>query len=137
MKKLLTMLTTFCVVLCFAACSSNTPSGVAEQSIKYLMEEKYDKYTDLLYVSDADKEDPEKLKKDKEEFTQLLEAKYSETVKNTGGIDSYKVTSEDVADGGETAVVHLDVTYKNGKTDDYAVKLRKDSDGNWKVTLGK
>lgn len=75
------MLTTFCVVLCFAACSSNTPSGVAEQSIKYLMEEKYDKYTDLLYVSDADKEDPEKLKKDKEEFTQLLEAKYSETVK--------------------------------------------------------
>ena len=130
-------MTTFCVVLCFAACSSNTPSGVAEQSIKYLMEEKYDKYTDLLYVSDADKEDPEKLKKDKEEFTQLLEAKYSETVKNTGGIDSYKVTSEDVADDGETAVVHLDVTYKNGKTDDYAVKLRKDSDGNWKVTLGK
>ncbi len=137
MKKTLTLMAVLCAALLLASCSSNTPSAVAERSVKCLMDGKYDEYADLLYVSDKDTDDPSRLKQEKEDFVQLLEAKYQETLKRTGGIDKYEIVSEEIAQDGETATVNISLTYKNGRTEDYTTRLRKDANGDWKITLGK
>lgn len=137
MKHILTLMAAFCVALMFTACSSNTPSDIAGKSIEYLKEQKFDKYVDLIYVSDAQKANVEKLQNEKEAYAELLEEKYTKSMEKNGGITGYSIVSEEIADDGESAIVMMDVTYGNGDTRTQNVKLRKDSDDNWKIDMGK
>ncbi len=137
MAKLLSLAAMLCLALFVSSCSSNTPTAVAEKSIECIKDQKFDEYVELIYVKPSEKEDAGKYKKEKEQFAAMLQEKYAKTLEKNGGIKSYKIISEEIAEDGETAVVMVKITNGNGSEEDDTIKLRKDDEGNWKIDMGK
>lgn len=137
MKKFFITMALACLVCFVTSCSSNTPADVAQTSIDYLKEQKFDKYVDLIYVKPNAQDSPDELKKEKEQFADMLREKYKQALKAKGGIKDSEVLSEEVADDGETATVVLKVTYGDGSEEENTLKLRKDEEDNWKLDMGK
>ncbi len=138
MKRLNLILGTILIVLFISSCNSgNTPTNIAEKSMKCLIDKDYDGYADLIYFSEDDIKDAENLKQAKEQLAILLKDKADKEYKKKNGITSYKTISEEIADDGNTANVKMKVIYGNGSNDETDIKLRKDKEGKWKIDLGK
>ncbi len=134
MKKLSTLLLGLCLVL-LAACSANTPAKVAEKAMGYMADGEMDKFVEMIYVDpDATEEETAQ---GKEFLTALFKSAYESTVKSHGGYKDFKVTGEKVDEKAGTAEVEMEVTYKDGTTDDENFDLRKDQNGDWKIYLHK
>ncbi|MDO4218346.1 MAG: DUF4878 domain-containing protein [Bacteroidales bacterium] len=52
-----------------------------------------------------------------------------------GGLTSYKILGEEIAEDGESAEVNIETVYGNGETDTDDVDLKKTENG-WRVTMG-
>lgn len=123
-------------ILAFTACSSNSPKDVAEKAMKCIVNQDYKGYVDLVYLQDENKS-KEDVGKAKAQLVELLQNKGEKSIKENEGVESFEVTKEEISEDGNSATVDLNITYKNGKTDDTTVKLCKDKNGKWWIDLGK
>lgn len=122
MKKFLYILIAAVALLGFASCTSNTPSATVKKAYACMQKNDIDGY--MQYV-EADEKTEALIGMFKEKLEQALESQ--------GGLESYKVSDEQIDEDGETATVKVELTYGNGKTDTENVKLKK-IDGKWKIT---
>lgn len=138
MKKLMSFVIAVFAILAITACSSNSPKDVAEKAMKCLVNQDYKGYVDLIYLQDENKskEDVDKAKA-KAQLVELLQNKGEKMIKENEEVESFEITKEEISEDGNSATVDLNITYKNGKTDDTTVKLCKDKDGKWWIDLGK
>lgn len=123
-------------ILAITACSSNSPKDVAEKAMKCIVNQDYKGYVDLIYLQDENKS-KEDVDKAKAQLVELLQNKGEKSIKENEGVESFEITKEEISEDGNSATVDLNITYKNGKTDDTTVKLCKDKNGKWWIDLGK
>lgn len=107
MKKCRFLLFALCAVL-FAACGGPKPSDTACKYLDCLKDGKYEDAAKLLKVTDD---------ATAEETVQLCQ-KMGAVIAGEGGIDKYEVVSEEIAEDGQTAVVKINITYKEPKHTD-------------------
>ena len=93
------------VAVLFAACGGPKPSDTACKYLDYLKDGKYEDAAQLLKVPDD---------ATAEETLQLCQ-KMGAIIAGEGGIDKYEVVSEEIAEDGQTAVVKINITYKEPK----------------------
>ena len=136
MKKLMSFVIAVFAILAITACSSNSPKDVAEKAMKCIVNQDYKGYVDLVYLQDENKS-KEDVDKAKAQLVELLQNKGEKLIKENEGVESFEVTKEEISEDGNSATVDLNITYKNGKTDDTTVKLCKDKNGKWWIDLGK
>lgn len=136
MKKIATLFGIIALVLMMTSCG-NTPTSVAEKSVKCLQNKDYKGYVDLIYYSEEDEKSPEELEKGKETLVALMEDKAGNEMKKNGGIKSYETVSEEISENGKTATVTMKLTYGDGTSKEEAFKLRKNSDDKWRIDVGK
>lgn len=103
---------------------NDTPSSVMEKFNNYLVKKQYAKAMDLLWnieqASDADYEKTSKW--------------YEKELEEKGGIKSFDILSETIAESGKKAKVEVRYTYGNGKVKERTHTLMKTENG-WRVTL--
>lgn len=135
MKKIIGFIAMAAIALVMAACGGdNSPKGVAEQAVKCIQDKDYEGYVDLMRITEKEGQD---VAETKQGIADLLRSKAESTLDKKGGIKSYEILSETVADDGNSAVVQIKVTYGNGeeKTDD--MKMVKSDGGKWLIDSGK
>lgn len=133
MKKILLSLFVAVAAMALWSCGdSNTPSAVAEKSVKCLQNSDYEGYVDLLGTNDGkDSEEGE------EQLVALLREKGEKTMKEKQGLKSYEVLSEEISEDGNKATVEMKIVYGNGEEKTEKVKLAKNDKGEWRITWGK
>ena len=134
MKKLFFSMLVAVVALTLWSCGpANTPSAVAEEACKCMQNEDYEGYADLMDLKKSD--DGKGV--EKEQLAALLREKGSKTMEKKQGIKSYEVLSEEISEDGKSANVKMKIVYGNGDEDTQKMKLVKNDDGDWKLTMGK
>ena len=134
MKKLFFSMLVAVVALTLWSCgSANTPSAVAEEACKCMQNEDYEGYADLMDLKKS--EDGKGV--EKEQLAALLREKGTKTMEKKQGIKSYEVLSEEISEDGKSANVKMKIVYGNGDEDTQKMKLVKNDDGDWKLTMGK
>ena len=134
MKKLFFSMLVAVVALTLWSCGpANTPSAVAEEACKCMQNEDYEGYADLMDLKKS--EDGKGV--EKEQLAALLREKGSKTMEKKQGIKSYEVLSEEISEDGKSANVKMKIVYGNGDEDTQKMKLVKNDDGDWKLTMGK
>lgn len=134
MKKLFISMFVAVVALTLWSCGpANTPSAVAEEACKCMQNEDYEGYADLMDLKKSD--DGKGV--EKEQLAALLREKGSKTMEKKQGIKSYEVLSEEISEDGKSANVKMKIVYGNGDEDTQKMKLVKNDDGDWKLTMGK
>ena len=131
MRKTLAIVLGLIAVLVISSCSKATPRDVAEQSVQYLKDKKFDKYVDLIYFEEEVNGNKELLKDKKDSMRDLIQNKYNMSVQENGSIKDFSFVDEEVKDS--TAVVRLQVDYTSGKSDTQKVNLRKIPSGDWRI----
>ena len=133
MKKLFISMFVAVVALTLWSCGpANTPSAVAEEACKCLQNEDYEGYVELLDLKETKNQES-----DKEQFVAMLREKGTKTMEKKQGIKSYEVLSEEISEDGKSANVKMKIVYGNGDEDTQKMKLVKNDDGDWKLTMGK
>lgn len=134
MKKLFISMFVAVVALALWSCGpANTPSAVAEEACKCMQNEDYEGYADLMDLKKS--EDGKGV--EKEQLAALLREKGTKTMEKKQGIKSYEVLSEEISEDGKSANVKMKIVYGNGDEDTQKMKLVKNDDGDWKLTMGK
>lgn len=134
MKKLFAIVVCCVAAIVIASCgdaADNTPSAVAEKSMKCLKNKDYKGYVDLMEIKAKDGASVEETKNG---YAAMLASKFQEAEKKTGAMKDYQVLGEEVKDS--TAVVKVAVNYEQ-KSDTTEVKLKMNKDGDWKLDAGK
>lgn len=132
MKKLLAGLFACVCVFVMAACGgagANTPTAVAENYLSDLKAGNYEALVDQLYFKQ------EMSDTDKEQLVVMCKGKVEQTIEKNGELKGWKITSEEIAEDGQKAVVKYTLKYENKDVED-KVKLIN-VDGEWKVNSGK
>lgn len=133
MKKL-SYLLMLAIVFILSACSSNTPSAVAEKFTQHINDNEFEDAVEMLYVKPG--LDADQVAKDKENIVKMLtELSKKKTDKDIA--TSIEATNETLNEAGDEATVTIKMTMKDGETDENDVRLKKDENGDWKVMLGK
>lgn len=133
MKKL-SYLLMLAIVFILSACSSNTPSAVAEKFTQLINDNEFEDAVEMLYVKPG--LDADQVAKDKENIVKMLtELSKKKTDKDIA--TSIEATDETLNEAGDEATVTVKMTMKDGETDENDVRLKKDENGDWKVMLGK
>lgn len=119
-------------VFVMAACGgagANTPKAVAENYLSDLKAGNYEALVDQLYFKQ------EMSDTDKEQLVVMCKGKVEQTIEKNGELKGYEITSEEIAEDGQKAVVKYTLKYENKDVED-KVKLIN-VDGEWKVNSGK
>ena len=133
MKKL--FISMFVAVVAFTLWScgpANTPSAVAEKACKCVQNADYEGYVELMDLKETKNQESEK-----QQFVAMLREKGTKTMEKKQGIKSYEVLSEEISEDGKSANVKMKIVYGNGDEDTQKMKLVKNDDGDWKLTMGK
>ncbi len=136
MKKALLLSACLFVMALISSCGggSATPADEALKCVELIQNGDYEALVDEIQM----KEDAtaEEIAQFKEMMVAMGKEKGAKQIEAKGGIASYKVVKEDIAEDGQTAKVEVEVTYGNGKTEieKYNMAL---VDGNWKMSLDK
>lgn len=134
MKKLLfvTMMVVACGMM-LTGCKSEQRE-VAEKAMECLKNKDFKGYVDLMYFSEKDAADPEKLAQKKESTVQMLEGKVamSEGRKNGWkGVKSYSFVSEQT--DSTSSVVKMAYVNNEDKPDTMDIRLQLDEKGQWRI----
>ena len=132
MKKLLAGLFACVCVFEMAACGgagANTPTAVAENYLSDLKAGNYEALVVQLYFKQ------EMSDTDKEQLVVMCKGKVEQTIEKNGELKGWEITSEEIAEDGQKAVVKYTLKYENKDVED-KVKLIN-VDGEWKVNSGK
>lgn len=109
----------------------NTPTKVVEKSIKYIQEKNYEAYVDLIEFKEGSSQE------DKEQFVAFLGGKVDMTLEKKQGLASYEIISEEISEDGASAVVVANITYGDGSSKEDKMKLIKNAEGEWKISMDK
>lgn len=139
MKQLIKMCLLFAVAMAMFACTGgNTPSAVAEKSVKCIINDDYEGYVDMMYFDAKITADKEQFEQQKKQWAAMLKEKVTKSMEKNGKkMKSGKAVSEEISEDGDRATVVMTVKYDDGTEATDNVKLRKDKDGNWKLDAGK
>jgi len=130
MKKLITGFITCICALVLVSCSSNTPTNKAKAHLDALKDGNYIELVNTLHFKKAVTDE------DKQGLANMLEEKGKKSIEEKGNIKSYEITSEEIGEDGETAIVKSIIHYEDGSQDDQDIHLVK-IDGQWLVDSGK
>ena len=137
MKKVLLMLMIIAAYgMMLTSCGSGPSEQrkLAEKAMECLKNKDFKGYVDLVYFSESDSSDPEKLAQKKESMTQMLQGKIamSEGQKDGWkGIKSYSYVSEQT--DSTTSVVKMAYVNNEDKPDTMDIKLQLDEKGQWRI----
>ena len=135
MKKSIGFIATAAFVLALASCSGgNTPTNVAEKAVKCIQDKDYEGYVDLMDTNGKEGQDIEEQKK---AMADMLRSKAATTLDKKGGIKSYEMLAETIAEDGKTATVEMKIVYGDGEEKQEEMKLRLGDDGQWRLDPGK
>lgn len=107
-----------------------TPTAVAEKAIECIQAGDYEGYVDLIAVKEAD---GKSIEEQKQQLTDLLKGKAASTIDKAGGIKSYEILSEEIAEDGNSAKVKAKLVYGDDSTKEQKFKILKTEDGEWKL----
>ena len=79
---------------------------------------------------------PEEIEQAKQMYVSLFKDKGEKQMEKKGGIESYTLVSEELAEDGKTAKVKYDVTYGDGSVDTQKFNMVL-VDGEWKQEMKK
>lgn len=130
-KNLLLSLFSAFVMMILASCGSKTASDKAEEMFGYLQDGDYASYVDCIAGKDGAKMSAE----EKSQMTAMFEEKGEAMLKETQGIKSYEVVSEELSEDGNSATVVVNVVYGNGDSKEQPTKFSKDENGEWVANL--
>lgn len=130
MKKLITGFIACICALVLVSCSSNTPTNKAKAHLDALKDGNYIELVNTLHFKKAVTDE------DKQGLANMLEEKGKKSIEEKGNIKSYEITSEEIGEDGETAIVKSIIHYEDGSQDDRDIHLVK-IDGQWLVDSGK
>ena len=137
MKKFLYIVMVVAIAVAVASCGGGaaaTPGAAAKKYAQYMADGNYDKFIEGIHIP-ADTP-AEEVEQSKAMLGALLAEKGSETLEEKGGIEKIEVLSEEIAEGGGTAVVKMRYTYGNGETSEEAMEMVR-AGGEWKIELNK
>lgn len=146
MKKTGFLLALIISLISFYSCSSGSPESTAIESIQYMIDGKYEKLVDNLFIPESYKNDEIRLKKFKEDkvnlFKELREDKsFFAEISENGGLKKLITTKNS---DGETVVyndektkasVWVSVVCKNGDTISMGRTPMSIQDGKWKLDI--
>ena len=130
MKKLITGFIACICALVLVSCSSNTPTGKAKAHLDALKDGNYIELVNTLHFKKAVTDE------DKQGLANMLEEKGKKSIEEKGCIKSYEITSEEIGEDGETAIVKSILHYEDGSQEDTDIHLVK-IDDQWLVDSGK
>lgn len=136
MKKLFFALMCAAAIFATTSCGggASTPADAAADCIELVKSGDYEGFVnDLYFGEDAN---PEEVEQVKQMYVSLFKEKAGKQMEEKGGISSYTLVSEEIAEDGKTAKVTYEATYGDGSTD----KMKLDMvlvDGEWKPTVNK
>lgn len=119
------------LIMCSCGGGGNTPTKVVEKSIKYIQEKNYEAYVDLIEFKEGSSQE------DKEQFVAFLGGKVDMTLEKKQGLASYEIISEEISEDGASAVVVANITYGDGSSKEDKMKLIKNAEGEWKISMDK
>lgn len=109
--------------------SGNSPSKAVEKALGYYMKKDYDKMA-VMYASGEAK----KLNKEELDKVKAMIPFAAQEDDKKGGLKSYDITEETIADDGNTAKVKVVKKYGNGDEDTDRLSLVK-VDGDWLINI--
>ncbi len=137
MKKLFLIASCLFAMVLATSCGgsgASTPADEALKCVKMLQDGNYEALVEeIQFDEDATAEEVEQ---SKQMLLAMAKDKGAKQIEEKGGITSYEVVEETIAEDGQTAKVKVAVTYGNGKTENEKYDL-VNVDGTWKLTLGK
>lgn len=113
----------FCLLLCVACGTTETPEEVALQTTQLFEKGEYEAYVNSFQGLDADK---------KAQAIELYETKGKAIIEQKGAVTGSKVGKTTLNEAGDTASVVVYVYYTDGDSIDIDYKLFK-QDGKWVV----
>jgi FlaG/FlaF family flagellin (archaellin) len=125
------------VTVLFGACgsSSNTPGAAAEKIAKATQKGDFKTIVNNMHIAEEG-QSAEDIQMQKDMFINILEEKAKETIDENGGIKSYEVLEEKVADDGKTAKVKMKYVYENGSEETENMSF-VNIDGKWLLEIDK
>ena len=135
MKKLFLALVCMVTLMAVTSCGGTaTPTAAAEEGLEMIKAGNYEGFVETIYF--GEKATEEEVKQAKEMYVSLFKEKGDKQITKKGGIASYNVLSEEIAEDGNTAVVKIEITYGDGSTETEKYDL-KNVDGHWKPYMKK
>lgn len=129
MKKLIFALVCFVASFAFVSCGSKeaTPTSAAENSIELMKAKDYQGFIETIHFTG---ETPEEIEQQKQFYLGMIQGKADKTITKRGGIESYTLISEEIAEDGNTAKLQYELTYGDGTKDKSKFNMIK-VDGKW------
>lgn len=127
MKQVKIILFALCAIL-LTSCGGSKPGKTVENFLGNIQKEKYTEAAQLIYIEDS---------AEAEEVTAICE-KLGSYTKEQGGIKSYEVLSENIAEDGNTATVKVQVIYNGmpeGTEPDINNYCMRKVDKQWKIDI--
>lgn len=136
MKKLFLSLVCMIALITISSCggSSATPSDTAKEWIELIKAKDYESFVETIQPNE--KATPEEAEQTKQMYLSLFKDKGDKQIEKKGGIDSYSILSETIAEDGKTAKVEYEIVYGNGKKDKQSFDMVL-VDGKWKQSVKK
>lgn len=130
MKKMFISFMAMVALLVTWSCggANDTPTAVVEKAVQCMQDKDYEGYVNLIAIEEKEGESIEDQKK---ALASMIEGKAISTIEKQGGIASYEVLEETVAEDGNTAKVKVNITYGDGTKKEDTIKALKDKDGKW------
>lgn len=135
MKKLFFVLV--CVFALMAtSCGGNsaTPAGAAADCIELIKAKDYEGFVETINM--GENATPEEIEQAKQMYVALFKDKGEKQMEKKGGIESYTLVSEEIAEDGNTAKVKYDITYGDGSVETQKFDMVL-VDGVWKQEIKK
>lgn len=139
MKKLFYLFSVITLAtLVLSACSpkANTPSAAAEKVAKAMQKGDYKTVVNQMNFEEEEGSSSKDVDAQKEMFASLLEEKASESIAENGGIKSYEIIEESIAEDGQTAKVKVKYTYNNDSVETETMSF-VNKDGDWLLEVDK
>lgn len=135
MRKLFSLLLVVAAMFAITACGGDSsPKSVADKAMSALQKKNYDEFVKYVNIKTKEGEDPETARK---MLSGMLQEKADKNYEKKGGFKSYEIVSETIDESGDKALVVVKMTFGNGETEEEDCPMVKDSEGNWKMDMGK
>lgn len=120
-------------VLAMVSCSSDSPGSALKDYVTAMNNGDYEKFVEGI---DFSKVEPEQLDETRQGYVALLKEKGGKELEKKGGLKSFEVISEEIAEDGNSAIVKMKQVYGNGEEEEGEQKMVK-VDGKWLMDIGK
>lgn len=136
MKKVLLFAVAVLVMTLITACGggSSTPSDGAKECVELMKAGDFKALAEKMHFDESMTEEQQQGMKDL--IVSMGNEKISKEIEKKGGIKSYEVIEETIAEDGKTAVVKMKITYGDDSTKDEQYDMAS-VDGTWKPVMKK